>query len=45
MIDCHGTEKVEIDAIHRAVTELFNLSPAGIIETLNLLRPIYKKFV
>ena len=43
MIDCHGTERVEIKQIENTVRELFDLSPAGIIETLDLLRPIYKK--
>lgn len=43
MIDCHGTAKVDEAKIVRAVHELFDLSPAGIIEQLDLLRPIYRK--
>lgn len=43
MIDCHGTSKVDEAKIIRTVHELFDLSPAGIIEQLGLLRPIYRK--
>ena len=43
MVDTHGTGKVEEDKIEECVKELFDLSPAGIIESLDLLRPIYRK--
>jgi S-adenosylmethionine synthetase len=43
MVDTHGTGKVEEKKIEECVKELFDLSPAGIIESLNLLRPIYRK--
>ena len=37
-----GTETVNIDALHAAVHKVFDLSPAAIIEELNLRRPIYR---
>lgn len=41
MIDTFGTEKIAIADIRALVDEYFDLTPNGIIETLNLLRPIY----
>jgi len=43
MVDCHGTARVGEEQIVRTIHELFDFSPAGIIEQLDLLRPIYKK--
>ncbi len=43
MVDTAGTNKVSEDEIERCVKELFDLSPSGIIKSLDLLRPIYKK--
>jgi len=43
MVDTHGTGKVEEEKIEACVKELFDLTPKGIIDTLDLLRPIYKK--
>ncbi len=43
MVDTHGTGKVDEDKIEECVQELFDLSPAGIIKSLDLLRPIYRK--
>ena len=43
MVDTHGTGKVDEDKIEACVKELFDLSPAGIIESLDLLRPIYRQ--
>ncbi|NPA28843.1 MAG: methionine adenosyltransferase [Epsilonproteobacteria bacterium] len=43
MVDTHGTGKVDEEKIEACVRELFDLTPKGIIETLDLLRPIYKK--
>jgi len=43
MVDTHGTGKVDERAIEKAVHELFDLTPKGIIDTLDLLRPIYRK--
>jgi S-adenosylmethionine synthetase len=40
-IDTFGTGQVADDKIMRAVLKTFNFKPAGIIETLKLLRPIY----
>jgi S-adenosylmethionine synthetase len=43
MIDTHGTSTIEESKIEACVEALFDLTPAGIIKELNLLRPIYKK--
>lgn len=43
MVNGFGTEKVEIQKLETAAQELFQLRPAGIIESLQLLRPIYLK--
>ena len=43
MVDTHGTGKVSEDKIEECVKELFDLSPAGIIESLDLLKPIYRR--
>ena len=43
MVDTHGSAKVQEKKIEECVKELFDLSPKGIIKSLNLLRPIYKK--
>ncbi len=43
MVNGFGTEKVELQKLELAVREIFRLRPAGIIESLNLLRPIYSK--
>jgi S-adenosylmethionine synthetase len=43
MVDTHGTGKVSEEKIEACVRELFDLTPKGIIETLDLLRPIYRK--
>ena len=43
MVDTHGTGKVPEEKIEACVRELFDLTPKGIIETLDLLRPIYRK--
>ena len=40
-VDCYGTEKVALETIEQAVQDNFDLSPAGIINTLDLKRPIY----
>jgi len=41
MLDTFGTEKIPLNKILALVHEYFDLTPHGIIETLNLLRPIY----
>ena len=43
MVDTFGTAKVDEDRIGKAAEKVFDLSPAGIIKTLNLRRPIYQK--
>ncbi len=43
MVNTHGTSKVEESKIEACVNELFDLTPRGIIETLDLLRPIYRQ--
>jgi len=43
MVNAFGTEKIELKKLEAAAREIFHLRPAGIIESLNLLRPIYAK--
>lgn len=43
MVETHGTSSIEEEKIEACVKELFDLSPAGIIKELDLLRPIYRK--
>ncbi len=43
MIETFGTEKVEVSKIEKAVKQVFDCTPAGIAETLNLKQPIYRK--
>ena len=43
MVDTFGTGTVDETAITKAVTEVFDLSPAGIIKALDLCRPIYQE--
>jgi S-adenosylmethionine synthetase len=43
LVNAFGTEKVELRKLETAARELFHLRPAGIIESLQLLRPIYSK--
>ncbi|ABB45051.1 methionine adenosyltransferase [Sulfurimonas denitrificans DSM 1251] len=43
MIDTHNTAIVEEKKIESCVKELFDLTPKGIIKSLDLLRPIYRK--
>ncbi|WP_027120890.1 methionine adenosyltransferase [Mycoplasmopsis lipofaciens] len=42
-IETFATEKVEKDLIIKCVSDLFDLTPAGIIDKLNLKKPIYKQ--
>ena len=43
LVDTFGTGKVENGRLVELVREHFQLSPRGIIESLDLLRPIYRK--
>ena len=42
-IDTFGSERVELAKIYEAVHRNFDLKPKGIIESLDLKKPIYKK--
>jgi S-adenosylmethionine synthetase len=42
-VETFGTEKVDTQAIERAVHQVFDLRPAAIIRELDLKRPIYAK--
>jgi len=42
-VNTHETGKVDEVKISEAVREVFKLTPKGIIESLDLLRPIYRK--
>lgn len=43
LVNTHGTGKVEDFKIEECVKKIFRLTPRGIIESLDLLRPIYQK--
>jgi S-adenosylmethionine synthetase len=43
LVDTSGTGRVEDDKLVELVRSQFNLTPRGIIESLNLRRPIYRK--
>ncbi len=40
-VEAFGTNEVSTESITKAIKEVFDLSPRGIIQSLNLLRPIY----
>lgn len=42
-VDCFGTNKIPEEKIMELVYQNFNMTPRGIIESLNLRRPIYRK--
>jgi S-adenosylmethionine synthetase len=42
-VETFGTEHVEVEAIEKAIRQVFDLRPAAIISELNLKRPIYAK--
>ncbi len=43
MVNTFGTGKVSDDTITKLVREHFDLRPKGIVQMLDLLRPIYEK--
>ena len=43
LVDTFGTNEVEEAKIEQAVRDIFPLKPAGLIEHLDLLRPIYQQ--
>ncbi len=42
-VNTHATAKVDESKLESCVREIFRLTPKGIIESLDLLKPIYKK--
>jgi S-adenosylmethionine synthetase len=42
MVDTFGTGTVDEAKLAEAVRKVFSLKPSGIVETLNLLRPVYR---
>lgn len=43
MVETHGTSKVDENRLEECVRSVFRLTPKGIMESLDLHRPIYKK--
>ena len=43
MVDTFGTGKITLDKIRDLIKDRFDLSPKGIIESLDLRRPIFRK--
>ncbi len=43
MVETFGTETVARERLQQAVNQTFALTPAGMVASLNLLRPIYRK--
>jgi len=43
LVDTHGTNEISINEITKKIRANFDLSPGGIIDALNLRRPIYKQ--
>ncbi|CAA6811520.1 MAG: S-adenosylmethionine synthetase (EC [uncultured Campylobacterales bacterium] len=43
MVDTHGTSSIQTSKIEDCVKTLFKLTPKGIIESLDLLKPIFLK--
>jgi len=42
-VETFGTGKIDNERIEKAIRAVFDMSPAGIIKTLNLKRPIYRQ--
>jgi len=42
MVDTFGSSEIPEDIISNSIREVFDLKPAGIIRSLNLLRPVYR---
>ncbi|HEX8949164.1 MAG TPA: methionine adenosyltransferase [Dissulfurispiraceae bacterium] len=42
-VDTYGTGKIEDDKISKLITKNFDMTPKGIIEKLDLRKPIYRK--
>ena len=43
LVETHGTATVEESKLEACVRDIFDLRPAGIIKSLDLLRPIYRQ--
>ena len=43
MVETFGTGKIEDNALSKLLLKIFDFTPGGIIEALQLLRPIYRK--
>ncbi len=43
LVECHGTNKIPEEEIEELVQRHFSLTPSGIIKSLNLRQPMYKK--
>jgi S-adenosylmethionine synthetase len=43
MVEAFGTENIAIDKIEKAAREVFDFSPAGIVKSLDLKKPIYQE--
>lgn len=43
MVETFGTSDIPSDILTKAVTQVFDCSPAGIVKTLDLKKPIYQK--
>jgi S-adenosylmethionine synthetase len=43
LVDTHGTGRIDDEKLSQIVRNNFQLTPQGIIETLNLRRPIYRQ--
>ena len=43
MVDTFGSSEIPEDIISNSIREVFDLKPAGIIKSLNLLRPVYRE--
>lgn len=43
MVDTFGTGKIDDDKLSELLLKFFDFTPGGIIETLQLLKPIYRK--
>lgn len=43
MVDTFGTAQLPEELISNAIMKVFDLTPSGIIRTLDLLKPIYRK--
>lgn len=41
-VDCRGSQKTDEDTIEKAILEVFDLTPAGILRELDLRRPIFE---